>query len=59
MKGRHIGLTIGALVGFLWMWLGFGEMLFVAFCAFVGFLVVGLLEGDIDLSKLLDAFRRR
>jgi hypothetical protein len=41
------------------MWLGFPEMLFVVFCAFVGYLVVGLLEGEIDFEKLRDAFRRR
>ncbi len=59
MKGRYIGLIIGALIGFLWMWLGFAEMLFVAFCGFVGYLVVGLLEGEVDFNKLMEAFRRK
>ena len=59
MKGRYIGLIIGAVVGILWMWLGFGQMLVVAVCAFVGYLVVGLLEGEVDLDKLRDAFRRK
>jgi small integral membrane protein DUF2273 len=59
VKGRYIGLIIGAVVGILWMWLGFGQMLVVAVCAFVGYLVVGLLEGEVDLDKLRDAFRRK
>ena len=59
MKGRYIGLIIGAVVGILWMWLGFGQMLVVAVCAFVGYLVVGLLEGEVDLDKLREAFRRK
>jgi hypothetical protein len=59
VKGAYIGLIIGAAVGVIWMWLGFGEMLVVALCAFVGYLVVGLLEGQVDLDKLKDAFRRK
>lgn len=59
MKGRYIGLIMGAVVGFLWMWLGFGQMVVVAICAFVGYLVVGLLEGEVDLDKLRDAFRKK
>ncbi|NLG65939.1 MAG: hypothetical protein GX537_10075 [Actinobacteria bacterium] len=59
MKGRNAGLLGGALVGFLWMWLGFGEMLFIGLCAFIGWLVAGVFEGQVDLYKLFDSFRRK
>jgi hypothetical protein len=59
VKGRYIGLLVGALVGFLWMWLGFAEMLFVALCAFIGWLVTGILEGEVDVYKIFDSLRRK
>lgn len=59
MKGRNIGLLAGALVGFLWMWLGFGEMLFIALCGFIGWLIAGILEGEVDVSRFIDGFRRK
>ncbi len=59
MKGKYIGPLVGALVGLLWMTIGFGEMLFVAICAFIGWLVVGVLEGELDLRGFYDNLRRR
>lgn len=59
MKGRYIGLLVGALVGFLWMWLGFAEMLFVALCAFIGWLVTSIVEGELDVYKIFDSLRRK
>jgi hypothetical protein len=59
VKGKHIGLIAGALVGFLWMWLGFGEMLFIALAAFVGWLVAGILEHEIDVQRFFDGLRRK
>jgi hypothetical protein len=59
VKSVNVGLVIGAVAGVIWVWHGFGAMVLVAFCAFVGYLVVGLLEGGIDFDKLRDAFRRR
>lgn len=59
MKARHIGLLAGAIVGFLWMWLGFAQMLFIALCAFIGWLVVGILEGELDVYKIIDSLRRK
>jgi len=59
VKGRYIGLLVGALVGFLWMWLGFAEMLFVALCAFIGWLVTSIVEGELDVYKIFDSLRRK
>jgi uncharacterized membrane protein len=59
VKGKYIGPLAGALVGLLWMTIGFGEMLFVAICAFIGWLVVGVLEGELDLRGFYDNLRRK
>jgi len=59
VRGINVGLVIGAIAGVIWVWQGFGAMILVAFCAFLGYLIVGLLEGEIDFDKLKDAFRRR
>jgi hypothetical protein len=59
VKLRYLGLAVGALIGFLWMWLGFGEMLVVVLCAIVGWLIAGVIEGEIDVRKFLDGFKRK
>ena len=45
MKGKSLGLLVGAVVGVVWAWLGFKDLLLVALCGFIGWLIVGVLEG--------------
>ena len=59
MRGRYIGLLVGAAVGVVWGWLGFKDLLIVALCAFVGWLVVGMLEGEVDVRGFFDNLRRK
>ena len=45
--------------GLLWMRLGFGHMIFIAFCAFVGWLVHGIAQGELDVYRIFDSLRRK
>ena len=59
MKGRNVGLLVGAVVGVVWAWLGFKDVLLVALCGFVGWLVAGVLEGELDVRGFYDNLRRK
>lgn len=59
MNAAYKGAIVGFVIGVLWMWLGFGEMLFVAIAAAVGYVVGGVLSGDLDLQRMLDNLRRK
>ena len=57
MKGKSLGLLIGVVVGVVWAWLGFKDLLLVALCGFVGWLIVGVLEGELDVRNFYDNLR--
>lgn len=59
MKLKHYGLLVGLLAGFAWMWLGVGRMLVVLVVGVIGYVVGGVLDGEIDLQKYIDSFRRK
>lgn len=59
MKGKSLGLVIGVVVGVVWAWLGFKDLLLVALCGFVGWLIVGVLEGELDVRNFYDNLRRK
>lgn len=59
MNSKFKGLIVGLVVGVLWMWLGFGEMLFVAIAAAVGYVIGGMLGGELDVQRFIDGLRRK
>jgi uncharacterized membrane protein len=59
VSARSKGAIVGFVVGVLWMWLGFGEMLFVAIAAAIGYAVGGMLAGEHDVQSLIDSLRRK
>ncbi len=59
MNVKFKGLIVGLVVGVLWMWLGFGEMLFVAIAAAVGYVIGGMLGGELDVQRFIDGLRRK
>jgi hypothetical protein len=59
VKGKSLGLVIGVVVGVVWAWLGFKDLLLVALCGFVGWLIVGVLEGELDVRNFYDNLRRK
>ena len=59
MKGKSLGLLVGAVVGVIWAWLGFKDLLLVALCGFIGWLIVGVLEGELDVRSFYENLRRK
>jgi len=48
-----VGLFVGLILGLAAVLEGFGAMLIVAFCGALGFLIMKVVEGEIDLTPYL------
>ena len=59
MRTPHVGLFLGAILGFALIVEGFGEMLIVALFAGVGWLVASVVSGTVDLGEVLSNQRDR
>jgi len=59
MQPPVVGLFVGLLLGLAFAFEGFGAMLIVAFCGAVGFVVMKVVEGEIDLTPYLSGQNRR
>ncbi len=53
MPPTVVGLFVGLILGLALAFDGFGAMLIVAFCGAVGYIVVKVVQGEIDLSPYL------
>ena len=49
MQPTIVGLFVGLLLGLALAFAGFGSMLIVAFCGAVGYVVMKVVQGEIDL----------
>lgn len=59
IRPKHIGLLVGLIVGIVWMALGFEKLVVVAVIGLVGYIVGGVLGGEIDVQRYIDSFRGR
>lgn len=59
MRGSHVGLIFGAILGLALVTEGFGDMLIVALVAAIAWVVARVIEGDIDLNDVLSSASRR
>ena len=59
MQPTVVGLFVGLLLGLALVLEGFGEMLIVALCGAVGFLVMKVVEGEIDVTDYLGGRNRK
>jgi len=59
MQPTVVGLFVGLLLGLALAFEGFGAMLIVAFCGAVGYIVMKVVEGEIDLTQYLSGQNRR
>jgi hypothetical protein len=59
MKPTIVGLFTGLLLGIVLVFGSFLDMLAVAFCGAVGFVVMKIVEGEIDINEYVGANRRR
>lgn len=58
MQPTIVGLFVGLILGLALAFDGFGSMLIVAFCGAVGYVVVKVVQGDIDLTPYLGGGNR-
>jgi len=56
---RYIGLAVGLVVGVVWMALGFEKLIVVGAIGALGYLIGGVLAGEIDLQRSIDNLRRK
>jgi len=56
---RYIGLAVGLVVGVVWMALGFEKLVVVGVIGGVGYLIGGVLAGEIDVQRSIDNLRRK
>ena len=59
MSLRYIGLVIGLVVGIVWVSLGLEKLIVVIVTGAVGYLIGGVLAGEIDVQRYLDNLRRK
>ena len=57
MTPRVIGIGVGLVLGFVWMWLGFGPALLTGGLALAGWFVGSLIEGTINIVDVWNAIR--
>ncbi|HTJ76462.1 MAG TPA: hypothetical protein VL337_13985 [Acidimicrobiales bacterium] len=58
MQPTVVGLFVGLILGLALAFDGFGSMLIVAFCGAVGYLVMKVVQGEIDLTPYLGGANR-
>ncbi|MBA2427880.1 MAG: hypothetical protein H0V60_12480 [Actinobacteria bacterium] len=59
MKPTYVGLFVGLILGLALVLEGFGEMLVVALAGAVGYLVMKVVEGELDPSDYIGGASRR
>lgn len=59
MQPTVVGLFTGLLLGLVLVLSDFGDMLVVAFCGAVGYVVMKVVEGELDLGEIVERTRRR
>lgn len=59
MQQNYVGLFTGLALGFVFIFLGFGDMLIVALFGAIGLLVVKAVQGDLEfVSDVIDRNRK-
>jgi len=58
VKPRYIGLIVGLALGFILLTIGLWKAIAIALIGLVGYVVGGILGGEIDLQRYIDAVQR-
>ncbi len=59
MQPTVVGLFTGLVLGLVLVLRDFGDMLVVALCGALGYVVMKVVQGELDLGDLVDKTRRR
>jgi hypothetical protein len=54
-----VGLFTGLVLGLVLVLTDFGDMLLVAFFGAIGYVVMKVVEGELDLGEVMERTRRR
>ena len=57
MTATRTGILVGAVLALTWVIVGFWAFFFVAIAMAVGAAVGRVVSGDLDVSRVVDAFR--
>ncbi|NQX36880.1 DUF2273 domain-containing protein [Herbiconiux sp. VKM Ac-2851] len=57
MTATRTGILVGAVLALTWVVIGFWAFFFVAIAMAVGAAVGRVVSGDLDVSRVVDAFR--
>ena len=57
MTAARVGIAIGAILALTWVTLGFWAFVFVAIAMLVGAIVGRIVDGKLDVTGLVNAFR--
>lgn len=55
-RNRIVGGLIAFIFALFWMWLGFGEALFILVLSTVGYIVGAYFDGEVDLESWFNFF---
>lgn len=59
MQPTVVGLFTGLVLGLVLILRDFGDMLVVALCGALGYVVMKVVQGELDLGELVEKTRRR
>ena len=59
MERAHVGIFIGLILGLALVLASFGEMLVVALAGVIGYLVMRVVDGDLDIGEFLNRNQQR
>jgi hypothetical protein len=59
MERAHVGIFIGLILGLALVLASFGEMLVVALAGGIGYLVMRVVDGDLDIGEFLNRNQQR
>jgi len=57
VTAARVGIAIGAILALTWVTLGFWAFVFVAIAMLVGAIVGRIVDGKLDVTGLVNAFR--
>jgi chromate transport protein ChrA len=59
MQRAHVGIFIGLILGLALVLTSFGEMLVVALAGAIGWVVIRVVDGDLDVGEFLNRNQQR
>lgn len=59
ISSRMIGILVGLVLGIVWVVFGFGAALLCGVLAFLGWLIAGVVSGEVSLPDIMSELQGR